>query len=296
MWDTILDVLLDTAIDGAKMLPFLFAAYLIIEYIEHRASDKLTHALSHSGKLGVPIGALLGTVPQCGFSVVAANLYGGRIITAGTLIAVFVSTSDEALPVLLSDPSAAGKLALLIPIKIVLAIAAGWLADALFFRRKEHCAPHCHHDDERAEAVEHICEHCGCDHESIWVSALKHTGSTFLFLIIVLLAINLLSALIGEERIASIMLSGSIFQPFVTALIGLIPNCMPSVVIAELYASGTVSLGGAVAGLSTGAGLGLAMLFKINRHAKENIKIIVFIYVFAVVAGIAADLIYGLFI
>lgn len=295
--DIIVDILTDTALDGLKMLPFLFGAYLLLEWIEHRSSSKLRHRLSHSGRYSVPLGAAIGLIPQCGFSVAASNLFAGRLITTGTLLAVFLATSDEAVPVMLASPNGAGKILPLLGLKLLFAVIGGYLADCLFFRRahEKQCeTTHCHHDDEREEATHELCAHCGCQ-GGILKSTLHHTAETFLFLLIVLLLINTATTLLGEERLASILLAGTFWSPIVTALIGLIPNCAPSVLISELYLNGTLTIGATVAGLSAGAGLGLAMLFKINPNQKQNFRILAFLYVFSVAAGILTDLVCKLF-
>ena len=256
--DIIVDILTDTALDGLKMLPFLFGAYLLLEWIEHRSGSKFRHRLSHSGRYSVPLGAAIGLIPQCGFSVAASNLFAGRLITTGTLLAVFLATSDEAVPVMLASPNGAGKILPLLGLKLLFAVIGGYLADCLLFRRahEKQCeTPHCHHDDEREEATHELCAHCGCQ-GGILKSTLHHTAETFLFLLIVLLLINTATTLLGEERLASILLAGTFWSPIVTALIGLIPNCAPSVLISELYLNGTLTIGATVAGLSAGAGLG----------------------------------------
>ena len=295
--DIIVDILTDTALDGLKMLPFLFGAYLLLEWIEHRSGSKFRHRLSHSGRYSVPLGAAIDLIPQCGFSVAASNLFAGRLITTGTLLAVFLATSDEAVPVMLVSPNGAGKILPLLGLKLLFAVIGGYLADCLFFRRahEKQCeTTHCHHDDEREEATHELCAHCGCQ-GGILKSTLHHTAETFLFLLIVLLLINTVTTLLGEERLASILLAGTFWSPIVTALIGLIPNCAPSVLISELYLNGTLTIGATVAGLSAGAGLGLAMLFKINPNQKQNFRILAFLYVFSVAAGILTDLVCKLF-
>lgn len=295
--DIIVDILTDTALDGLKMLPFLFGAYLLLEWIEHRSGSKFRHRLSHSGRYSVPLGAAIGLIPQCGFSVAASNLFAGRLITTGTLLAVFLATSDEAVPVMLASPNGAGKILPLLGLKLLFAVIGGYLADCLFFRRahEKQCeTTHCHHDDEREEATHELCAHCGCQ-GGILKSTLHHTAETFLFLLIVLLLINTATTLLGEERLASILLAGTFWSPIVTALIGLIPNCAPSVLISELYLNGTLTIGATVAGLSAGAGLGLAMLFKINPNQKQNFRILSFLYVFSVAAGVLTDLVCKLF-
>lgn len=271
------DVLLDTLLDGVKMLPFLLAAYLIIEYMEHRAGDKLESMLAGSGRYGAFGGALLGALPQCGFSVVAANFYAGKVITRGTLIAVFLSTSDEAIPVMLSSPGNGRELALLIGIKIVLGMAAGLLID-LFDRRrgKTNIAAEHHHD---------ICDHCGCEETGILQAAIHHTVTIFVFILAVSLVLNSVFFLLGDETVSRLLLMNSPFQPLLTAAFGFIPNCAASVILTQLYLSGGISFGSVVAGLASGAGIGLAVLFKINRSWKENLTISAILYVIGAGAG-----------
>jgi len=275
MWD----VLKDTIFDLIKMLPFLFATYLFIEYIEHSSSQRIENGLRKYGVIG---GAVLGCFPQCGFSVAASNLFAGRIITTGTLVAVFISTSDEAIPVLIANPGNIKIVFQLIIIKVIFAIFAGLMAD--IFLKTKHLS-----DDElesqKNHAIKLICTDCGCDH-GIIKPALKHTLNVFVFIFITTLMLNAGIELVGQEKLSMILLSNSIFQPAIAAAIGLIPNCAASVILTQLYLSGSISFGSIISGLSTGAGIGLIVLFKVNNNIKENLKIITYIYIVSTIVGI----------
>lgn len=272
-----IDVLLDTALDALKTLPFLFGAYFAIEFVEHRAAEKFAHWLTKFGKAGSFVGALLGVVPQCGFSVVAANLYANRIITAGTLLAVFLSTSDEAIPVLLSHPESAGNILPLLLSKVLLAAIAGLVIDYSGILRTSEA-------DSEAVLEEH--SHCHAEgHHGVLKSALHHTLETFLFLVLVMLVLNFVIFFIGEETLGRFLMSGSVFQPLLAGLVGLIPNCAASVVIAELFAEGALSFGSAVAGLSAGSGLGLLVLFRTDLDKRECIRIAVLLFSISVLTG-----------
>lgn len=278
-----LEILWDALLDTCKTLPFLLGAYLLIEFLEHRASERLTGALARMGPFGPVGGAVLGLVPQCGFSVAAANFYAGRLITPGTLVAVFLATSDEALPILVSQPGALPDLLLLLGVKLVSGTVFGLLTDVLWRR-----LPH----REASRPFEDLCRDCGCEEHGIVRSALVHTGKVALFLLLVNLVLGGAIHLVGEERISQVLLSGSVFQPLLAALIGFIPNCASSVILTELYLSGSLSFGAAVAGLCTGAGVGLAVLFKYNRHLKENLLLAGILYGSAVATGLVCGLLF----
>ncbi|MBQ7875129.1 MAG: arsenic efflux protein [Oscillospiraceae bacterium] len=278
-----LHVFLHTLEHTASSLPFLFGAYLLIEFIEHRHSEKFAAWLAKFGKAGAAIGALLGVVPQCGFSVVAANLYSNRIITAGTLLAVFISTSDEAIPVLLSNPENAGKILPLIGAKLVLAMAAGFMVDrfGMFSITKEEIAE-----------VEEEHSHCHTEGEhGLLKSAFLHTLSTFAFIFVVMFALEVCIEAIGEDAFAQFMMTESFFQPIVAGIVGLIPNCASSIIIAELYAEGVLSFGSAVAGLSVGAGTGLLVLFRNDVDKIECVSLTGFLFAVSVLTGIVLQFI-----
>lgn len=260
----LLDCLLDALLDCAKVLPFLFLTYLFIEYLEHRASEKLEHALAHLGRFGIPVGALLGLIPQCGFSVAAANLYTGGIITAGTLAAVFVASSDEALPVLLTSGADRKYLLWLLGIKLAAALLAGLLAELVFRGRDERENP-----EEAHAALHSHCSH-GCEHHgSILKSALYHALEVALFVFLVLFVFGLLVELVGEAAIASLFGLSPVLAPILAALVGFIPSCASSVILAELFAAGVLPFGALCAGLVTNTGIALTVLFrseKLNRR------------------------------
>ncbi len=278
-----LDVLVDTLIDTAKMLPFLFGVYLLIEYLEHKASDRLPNALRKMGALGPLGGAALGCLPQCGFSVAASNLYSGRLISLGTLIAVFTATSDEAVPILIACPKGAGKVLSLIAAKLVIAAVAGLCIDLALRLIKGS-------KNEEAEPYRDLCEDCGCDEHGVLYSAIKHTVQITVFVFAVSFVLGLGIELLGEETLNRFLMTDSPLQPFLTALIGLIPNCAPSVVLTNLYVSGSLSFGSVISGLSTGAGLGLVVLFKTNKSLKENFIIAGILYFVGAFAGMVLQL------
>lgn len=277
-------ILWDTLWDALKTLPFLFLAFCIIELLEHHTGEKLNRFFARAGKGGPLLGALLGCVPQCGFSVLCANLYAGGVVTLGTLIAVFLSTSDEAVLLLAANPSAASDIFKLLLAKILIAVAAGYLVD-LFARKRKKDG----NDLHLQELCDH--EHCGChEHGGVLRPALLHTGKIFGFLLLFTLLLNFAVELLGHERLESLLLADSIFQPFLAALFGFIPNCAASVLLTQLYLEGALQFGAVVAGLCTGAGAGLLVLFRENRNPKGNLKILIILYVAAVLSGVILQL------
>ena len=275
LWDAIKEVLGEPVVDTLKILPLLFLAYLLMEWLEKKASSKMESALGKIGRAGPLVGSLLGCVPQCGFSGASANLFTAGIITEGTLIAVFLSTSDEAVVLLFSQMAPFSVIGKLILAKIIIGVIAGYLVD---FKNKKLLIKKAH--------VE-MCKDCGCEEEGgIIRPALKHTLKVGAFIFLVNFALFNVARLLGEEFISSILLSGSFFQPVITALVGLIPNCAVSAAITELYCDGALSFGSAVAGLCSGAGVGLAVLFKANPIKKENLRIVITLFAISVVSGI----------
>lgn len=278
------DIFLDALKDSVKLLPFLFAAYLAIEYIEHRHSERVERVLAGGGRFGFVPGAVLGLVPQCGFSAMAANLYASRVITLGTLMAVFLATSDEAVPLLLASPEHWRQMIGLLAIKLIVALAAGFLLDFVC----KGILPHAMRGGYAGSAADVDC-HEHEDEDGVWKAALKHTLHIFLYILLFNGALGLLTAWVGEDAIAAFLVAAGSWQPFAAAVIGLIPNCVSSVLITQLYMAGTLSLGGAVAGLSTGAGVGLAVLVRANRKRKQNALIVLLLYAIGVLAGVVTN-------
>lgn len=277
-----IDIILDTLIDSLKLLPFLFIAFLIIELIEHKLNKQTKKIVSKSGKVGPLIGSLLGLFPQCGFSVMATNLYVTRIITLGTLISIYLATSDEMLPIMLSQKIAFIEIVKLLGIKFICGIIWGFIIDLLLNKKS------------KKENINYeICDedHCNCHEEGVIKSTLIHTFKTLLFIMLVSFLLNILLHFIGEDNLSKLFLKNSIFGPFISSLLGLIPNCGSSIIITELYLNGAISLGSAMAGLLTGSGVALLVLFKENKDIKENITILSLLYGLGVISGIIMELI-----
>jgi len=275
-----LHIIEHTLIDTIKLVPFLFITYIIMELIEHYAGEKTENVIKKSGKFGPILGALLGIIPQCGMSAVAANFYAAKIITRGTLIAIFLSTSDEMLPIMISEAVPVATILRILGIKLAIGIVMGFVID-LIFRKKE----------EEQEAIEHLCEHehCHCE-EGILKSALTHTVKIFIFIFIISLILNTIIHFVGEERLSNLILNKPIIGPIISALVGIIPNCASSVILTELYLSNVISLGSMIAGLLIGSGVGILVLFKVNDNLKENLKILGILYLISVVAGVTIEI------
>ena len=273
-------LLAETLLDGLKMLPFLFAAYLLIEYIEQYHSAKLQKALAGNSRYGFAVGSALGLVPQCGFSAMAADLYAAHVITPGTLLAVFLSTSDEALPLLLSDGALLRRgggraLILLLAGKLVLALVCGWVTDRLangrwggFSGRQEDCDCHDHHENEK-----------------VLPAALRHTAQVFALVLGLSLALAVFLELVGQDWLRAALTRVRVWQVPLAALVGLVPNCAVSVLLTELYLDGLISFGALFAGLASGAGVGLIVLWRTNPAAKENARLTALLTLCAMAGG-----------
>lgn len=285
-----IDVILDTLIDSVKLLPFLFITYLIMEFIEHKTGDKAKNIIKKSGKFGPLLGGVLGIFPQCGFSAAAANLYAGKVITLGTLIAIFLSTSDEMLPVLISEAAPISTILQILAIKLVIGIVIGFLVDligqALTKRNQEK------KEEVVEEEIGHICEHehCHCE-EGILKSSIKHTINIFIFIVIISFIINTIIYFIGEENLSNLILNMPIVGPVIAGLVGLIPNCAGSVILTQLYLEQVISFGSMIGGLLVGSGIGILVLFRVNKDLKDNLKILGLLYLIGVICGVIIDLI-----
>lgn len=280
-----LEVIQETLIDGVKLLPFLFITYLIMEYIEHKINDKTKETIKKSGKFGPLIGSILGIFPQCGFSVSATNLYAARVITLGTLISIYLTTSDEMLPILLSEAVSIQVIVKILLIKLIVGIIAGFAIDFIIRLKNKN------KDNIKEEKIHDMCEHDHCHCENgILLSSIKHTLNILAFIVIITFILNTIIYLIGEENLASFISNKPVLAPILAGLIGLIPNCASSVILTQLYLENLISVSAMLSGLFVGAGVGLAVLFKTNKNIKENINIVLILYFIGVFAGIVLEL------
>lgn len=268
--------------DTLTIIPFLFIAFLFMEYIEHKFNKKTKNIIERAGKSGPLLGSILGVFPQCGFSVMGTNFYAARIISLGTLVSIYLSTSDEMLPIMLSEGLKLSQIFYILFIKVVIAIIAGFLIDYIYRNKKV-----------TKKVIHELCEeeHCNCHHDGIIKSSIKHTLNIVLFIFITNLIITGLIETIGEDNMSEILFKNTIFGPFIASLFGLIPNCASSVIITELFLSGAISFGSLIAGLLTGSGIAILVLFKINKNLKENFHILGLVYFVGVISGIIIELI-----
>lgn len=272
-----LDCFIDGLIDTLKVFPFLLISFYIIEILEHTINSN--KRLESSGKYGPFLGSLLGIIPQCGIASIATNLYVTGIITLGTLISVFLSTSDEMIPILLSEKVSIKLILIILGIKLVVGLVSGLLIDLVYPRKiKSHYE---------------ICEeeHCHCDDHK-FISAFKHTINISFFILVINVLLNMVFNYGLNDYLSSLLLKDSIFSPIITSLIGLIPNCASSIVITKLYLASSISFGSMIAGLLTNSGIALVVLFKTNRNLKENINIILLTHFIGTVIGIILNILH----
>lgn len=277
------DIILDSVIDSVKLLPFLFLTYLFMEWLEHKTGSAARNRIRTAGKLGPVWGGLLGMIPQCGFSAAASSLFAGRVITVGTLIAVYLSTSDEMFPIMISNAVPAATTIKILACKAAIGILSGLIVEYVY--------THILKKQEKDMDIHEICEeeHCNCEHGLI-SSALSHTLHVFVYIFLISLALNIIIGLVGEETLAGLFTGAPVVGELIAALVGLIPNCASSVVITQLYLDHIIGAGAMMAGLLVNAGVGLLILFRLNHDRAQNLKIIGTLYGLGVFWGIVIEL------
>ena len=314
--DLLIDVLVDSVKDTAQLIPFLLVTYLAMEALEHTSEGRMQQAISRAGAAGPVVGALLGAVPQCGFSAMAATLFSGRVVTVGTLIAVILSTSDEMIPVLIAHHAPLSQMLAIVGTKAVVGLVAGFIVDLIaralgrsgdgHMHIHELCErEHCHCDDDDDDAADdaaaaddadepdhdhaHGHHHHGHGLTSIVRSALYHTVQVTAFIFVIGFVFGLVIEGVGEEALVDMLGAHPVRATFLAGLVGLIPNCGASVAIADLYMEGVLATGPMLSGLLASGGVGLLVLFRTNADLKQNLAITAIVYVVAVVVGLAAS-------
>ncbi len=278
------EVLLHGLLDTIKIIPFLFLTYLLMEFIEHKAGERAEKFMRRAGVFAPVVGGALGAVPQCGFSAAAANLYAGRIVSMGTIVAVFLSTSDEMIPILISGDIPVGTVVLVVLYKALVGIVVGLGVDLVIRLTQK----------EREKInIDAICDEDNCHCErGIWYSALHHTLTISLFVFLITLAINALVFFVGEENLGALLYDKPIISHVIAAVFGLIPNCAASVALATLCTGGFITAGTMMSGLFSGAGVGLLVLCKVNKKPKQNLIIIAIVVASGIIFGLIGDLIF----
>ena len=277
------DIILDSVIDSVKLLPFLFLTYLFMEWLEHKTGSAARNRIRTAGKLGPVWGGLLGVIPQCGFSAAASSLFTGRVITVGTLIAVYLSTSDEMFPIMISNAVPAVTIIRILACKAAIGIISGLIVEYIY--------THILKKQEGDLDIHEICEEerCNCEHGLI-SSAATHTLKVFVYIFLISLGLNIIIGLVGEETLAGLFTGAPVIGELIAALVGLIPNCASSVVITQLYLDHIIGAGAMMAGLLVNAGVGLLILFRLNHDRVQNLKIIGTLYGLGVFWGIIIEL------
>ena len=281
---TMKEILFDTLLDSVKILPFLFLTYLVMELLEHKTGGKSKDQIRRARWSGPIWGGLLGVIPQCGFSTAASSLYAGRVITVGTLLAVYFSTSDEMLPIMISQAVPVPVMIKILGTKAIIAIISGMVVEVVYTRVLK--------KQEKEMDIHVVCEeeHCKCE-DGIVKSAAKHTIKIFFYLLLISFVLNVIVVIIGEDTLAQFFVGTPVIGELIAALVGLIPNCASSVVITELYLDGIIGAGEMMSGLLVNAGVGLLVLFRLNRNGKQNAGIIATLYGLGVFWGVIIDLI-----
>ena len=274
----ILHLLWHAVLDTVKLLPFLFLTYILMEWLEHKAGERVERAVARAGKAGPLIGAAAGLLPQCGFSAAAAGLFAGRVVTVGTLLAVFLSTSDEMIAVFFSEGLSLRTILTVLSVKLIVAAIFGFLADLIFAKR------------QKGLRVSALCQEDGCHCEKgILHSALHHTVEVVLFILIINIALGAVLHFVETEHLAACLATVPVLSQCMAALMGLIPNCAASVALATLYARGVLSAGAMLGGLLTGAGAGLLVLFRTNKSRRENLAFAAALFLVGISVGCLID-------
>lgn len=281
-----LDIIMDTLYDSIRLLPFLFVTYLCMELLEHHAGDGLAKKIGSVDKAGPVLGAVFGVIPQCGFSAAASSLFAGRVITVGTLIAIYLSTSDEMLPILISSSIPTLTIIKILAAKVLIAMVSGYVVEL--------CLHRVLHRTDDVMDIHTVCEeeHCHCE-DGVLLSACKHTLRIFLYILLMSFVLNLLVELVGQDTLRSIFSDQPLLGQMIAALVGMIPNCASSVVITGLYVDGLIGVGMMMAGLLANAGVGLLVLFRMNRNTRQNLAITGTVYVLAVLWGLLISAVIG---
>ncbi|MBO7349064.1 MAG: arsenic efflux protein [Spirochaetales bacterium] len=282
MFDVLYDYFLDALIDSAKLIPFLYVIYLLMELLEKKAGNTFPRFLGKSKQIGPLAGGLIGVVPQCGLAAASASLYSGKVITLGTLIAVFLSASDEMLPILISSAYPVVSILKILLVKVFIAVVSGYIVDLLFKKGTQT-------DQNEKEEVERSFDEY--EHRSnIFLCALRHTLEIFIFIFIFSLILNIIIGSVGEDNLSRVLNSIPVVGELVAALVGLIPNCASSVIITQLYLDGIITAGPMFAGLLVNAGVGTLVLFRTNRNTKNSLAIIGLLYALGVMWGSLIEL------
>lgn len=290
----VLHAVTDAVTDSLKLFPFLLFTYLLMEFIETRTSDHTKQMLRESGRYGPILGGMLGVVPQCGFSAAASNLYAGRVITIGTLLSVYLSTSDEMLPIFISESVPVPAILKILFLKLLIGACAGILVDFVYRKRNIWFEIKKKGDKRKNNPfhIQEMCEqeHCHCGAGGIWKSALTHTIQVWIFIFLVSLALDLTIGAIGTAGMKHLILQVPVLGELLAGLIGLIPNCAASVVLTELYLEGAMNFGALMSGLLVSAGVGLLVLFRVNKEPVHNLKIAGLLYLISCAAGILIEI------
>lgn len=278
MWD----ILLDTVIDSVKLLPFLFLTYLLMEALEHKTGSRARNRIKTAGKYGPLWGGLLGVMPQCGFSAAASSLYAGRVIAVGTLLSIYLSTSDEMLPILLSESVPVGTIVKILATKVAIAVISGLLIEIFYVNVMK--------KQEKEMDIHVVCEeeHCRCE-DGIFRSAVKHTLKILFYIFLISLVLNMVIGAIGEGTLKHLFMSVPVVGEMIAALVGMIPNCASSVIITELYLDQIIGAGAMMSGLLVNAGIGILVLFRLNRNVKQNLGIVGVLYALGVFWGVLLE-------